>query len=288
MSAKIKGRGWRIFISRLGWPAAFIILIIIAKKVWPFSDAVRSYLEAALVFFAVFFVIRLLDAALLVRYTLRRKPYPLPDVLRGLILAALYLVLLFVILKTKLQVDIKPFLAGSSFLRRQTGDKAGELIVGEDEIAVLAEHVRRSIYSKGEVLCRQGDRGASCFVVAKGRIRGEIVYEESGKKYVSEFAVGPGGIFGEMSLFTGMPRTATGIVIEESELIEIRAEDFAVLLGRNPALAEVIAEIVSRRNEENREFLKKIKELSEKDIQDGTNKKTILAYLKRFVHGLIK
>jgi CRP-like cAMP-binding protein len=124
--------------------------------------------------------------------------------------------------------------------------------------------------------------------VAKGRIRGEIVYEESGKKYVSEFAVGPGGIFGEMSLFTGMPRTATGIVIEESELFEIRAEDFAVLIGRNPGLAEVIAEIVSRRNEENREFLKKIKELSEKDIQDGTNKKTILEYLKRFIHGLIK
>ncbi|MCJ7563307.1 MAG: mechanosensitive ion channel family protein [Candidatus Aminicenantes bacterium] len=500
MSSKIKGKGWRIFISRLGWPAAFIILIIIAKKVWPFGDAVRSYLEAALVFFAVFFVIRLLDAALLVKYTQRRKPYPLPDVLRGLILAALYLVLLFVILKTKLQFDIKPFLTGSailtailglafqgvlsnilsgmslhfthsfgrgdwvgigphegvvvdtnwretrlldrnsnivvipnntvaaeriinytrpdrktaliltlkvsasapasevlaavlagagecpyvlaepepkayitsydetgvsytlkfwvedfaqkftiigdvgrlvwyklgrrgievavswpdrfqevreaieashpearvvgragaefertkavllgsSFLRRQTGDKAAELIVGEDEIAVLAEHVRRSVYAKDEVLCRQGDRGASCFVVAKGRIRGEIVYEESGKKYVSEFAVGPGGIFGEMSLFTGMPRTATGIVIEESELIEIRAEDFAVLIGRNPALAEVIAEIVSRRNEENREFLKKIKELSEKDIQDGTNKKTILAYLKRFVHGLIK
>ena len=89
-----------------------------------------------------------------------------------------------------------------------------------------------------------------------------------------------------MSLFTGMPRTATGIVSEDAELLEIKAEDFGVLLERNPALAEVIAEIVSERNEQNKDFLKKLKELSEKDIADGTNKKTVLEYLKRFVRGL--
>jgi len=116
MSSKIKGKSWRMFLTRLGWPAAFIILIIFAKKLWPFGDAVRSYLEAGLVFFTAFFAIRLLDAALVVGYAQRRKPYPLPDVLRGLILAALYLVLLFVILKTMLRVDIKPFLTGSAIL----------------------------------------------------------------------------------------------------------------------------------------------------------------------------
>jgi len=176
----------------------------------------------------------------------------------------------------------------SSFLRGRPGEKAEDLIVSEKELRSLASMVDRHAYTKGEVLFRQGDKGTSSYVVAKGKIRGEIVYEENGKKYLSEFAVGPGGIFGEMSLFTGMPRTATGIVDEESELLEIEAEDFGVLLGQIPALAEVIAEIVSARNKQNEEFLRKIKELSEKDIQAGTNKKSILEHLRSFVRGLKK
>lgn len=176
----------------------------------------------------------------------------------------------------------------SAFLRTSQGEQAGRLIVSDEDLRTLADLVRRSVYTKGEIVFRQGERGTSCYVVAKGRIRGEIATEDGGKRYVSEFTVEPGGIFGEMSLFTGMPRTATGIVAEEAELLEIKAEDFAVLIERNPALAEVIAEIVSGRNEQNKDFLKKLKELSEKDIADGTNKKTVLEYLKRFVKVLRK
>lgn len=179
-------------------------------------------------------------------------------------------------------------LLSSALLRRQHGEKAGELIAAEEEVRALAALIRRGAYTKGEVLCRQGEKGTSCFVVAAGLIRGQIAYEEAGKTYMSEFTVGPGGIFGEMSLFTGMPRTATGTLAEDSELLVIQAEDFGVIIERNPALAEEIAEIVSARNEQNREFLSKIKELSAKDIQDGTNKKTVLEYLKRFVRGLKK
>ena len=89
-----------------------------------------------------------------------------------------------------------------------------------------------------------------------------------------------------MSLFTGMPRTATGRVEEEAELIEIRGQDFAVLLERNPDLAGTIADLVSRRNAENAEFYKKIKTLSEQDIEKGTDRTSILEHLKRFIRGL--
>ena len=174
-------------------------------------------------------------------------------------------------------------LFNSSFLRYQEGEKAGELLVSESEIRELASLLQREKFTRGEVLFRQGEKGESCYIVARGIIRGEIIYEENGKKYTSEFRVGPGGIFGEMSLFTGMPRVATGFIEEESELLEIKARDFALLLSRNPKLSEVIAEIVCERNKKNEEFLKKIKELSEKDIKDSCNKKSILERLKNFV-----
>ena len=118
-----------------------------------------------------------------------------------------------------------------------------------------------------------------------GRVRGEIVYEERGKKYRTDFKVERGGIFGEMSLFTGMPRTATGVVEVESELLEIKAMDFARLLERNKELADVIAGVVSARNEKNKEFFKKIKELSERDIRECCSKRSILQRLKSLVVG---
>lgn len=174
-------------------------------------------------------------------------------------------------------------LTQSTFLRYQQEDKKGQLMVPEDDIRDLAAVVKRAVYAKGEVLCRQGDKGRSCYIVAKGLIRGDIITEENGKKYSTEFEVGPGAIFGEMSLFTGMPRTATGVVAEEAVLLKIQADDFGPVLAKNSDLAEVIADLVSTRNEQNKEFLHKIKELSEKDIHAGTNKKSILEYLKKFV-----
>ncbi|MHB8054953.1 MAG: cyclic nucleotide-binding domain-containing protein [Candidatus Aminicenantales bacterium] len=178
-------------------------------------------------------------------------------------------------------------LLGSSFLRYQDGEKAGELMVPDTELRAMAGLIRRSAFTKGEVLFRQGDSGSSCFVVARGKIKGEIVYGENGKRFAKEFEIDPGGLFGEMSLFTGMPRTATGIVAEESEILEIQADDFRSLLVRNPEAAEAIADIVSARNAQNKEFLLKIKELSAQQVEDSSNRHTVLAYLKRFVHGLL-
>ncbi len=175
-------------------------------------------------------------------------------------------------------------LARSSFLRVQEGEKAGEMVLSEAEIGDLASRARRVAFAAQEVLFRQGERGENCYLVASGKVRGEIIYEENGRKYTTDFEIGPGGIVGEMSLFTGIPRTATIVVLDDAELLEVGAEAFAGLLGRNPALAETVAEIVSGRNKTNLEMLRKIKELSAKDLEGSTNKKSILAYLKKLVH----
>lgn len=174
-------------------------------------------------------------------------------------------------------------LMGSSFLRYPEGPKAGTVMVPEREVRDLAQTVTRRKYSTGEILFRQGDKGGSGFIVTAGLVRGEIIYEEKGKKYCSEFEAGPGGIFGEMSLFTGLPRTATGTVVEEAELLEIQESDFARLLGRNPGLAEVMAAIVAERNKRNADFLAKIKVLSAQDVASSCSKKSILERLKNLI-----
>jgi small-conductance mechanosensitive channel/CRP-like cAMP-binding protein len=174
----------------------------------------------------------------------------------------------------------------SSFLRYQEGERKGELLVPEEEIKTFASFVVRHRYAPGEYVFKQGEGGESCFILASGKIKGEIEYEEAGKKYKSEFSVEPGGIFGEMSLFTGMPRTATGIVEVESELLEINTTGFSRLLGSIPELADVMADLVSKRNQKNQEFLEKIKELSAQDIEISTSKHSILKRLRKFIKRL--
>ena len=171
----------------------------------------------------------------------------------------------------------------SNLLRYHEGEKAGQLLVPEDEVRRLASAIRRHKYTGGEVLFRQGDRGESCYIVARGSVKGQIIYEEKGKRHFSEFRVEPGSLFGEMSLFTGMPRTATGIIESETELLEITADAFARLLGRNPQVAEVIADLVSVRNQKNAESLRKIKELSSAEIEESCDRHSVLERLKKLI-----
>lgn len=171
-------------------------------------------------------------------------------------------------------------LVESKLLRRTDAEGRGTLLLPVEEIRQLAGRVKRQLYTTGEVLFRQGEKGDSCFIVIRGKIKGEIVYEEGGRRYVSEFETGPGGVVGEMSLFTGLPRTATCRAAEESELIEITQKDFAFLLERNQEMADALAAMVSERNRQNQEFLRKIKEISEQELAEITDKGSML---KRFL-----
>jgi CRP-like cAMP-binding protein len=175
----------------------------------------------------------------------------------------------------------------SSFLTVQEGDRAGQPVLSEAEVRDLAAGSARRRFGRGEVLFRQGETGDVCYLVARGKVKGEIVCEEGGKTYTTAFEVGRGGIVGEMSLFTGLPRTATVFVDEEAELLEIRAGALAALLAGHPSLAETLADVVSARNRANSEALLKIKDLAARDVEASTDRKSVLDYLKRLV-GLFK
>jgi CRP-like cAMP-binding protein len=62
--------------------------------------------------------------------------------------------------------------------------------------------------------------------------------------------IGPGGYFGEMSLLTGEPRTATVLARGDTVVIEIEAERFREIAARYPHAAEQIGIAALRRREE--------------------------------------
>ena len=101
------------------------------------------------------------------------------------------------------------------------------------------------IYAAGEAIVRQGDPGSSMFVVLNGRVR--IVLEPSGQEVA---VTGPGGFFGEMSMLTGDPRTATVRAIDDVRVLEIPAERFREVAIERAGLIDHISTVVSARREE--------------------------------------
>ena len=80
---------------------------------------------------------------------------------------------------------------------------------------------------KGSVIFRQGDAGDEMFLIGHGRVR--LVLEAEG--YQKEFAVlGPGEFFGELSLLGEAARTATAEAIEDTTLLPISRDVFAMLV----------------------------------------------------------
>src|SRR5690606_34234970 len=55
--------------------------------------------------------------------------------------------------------------------------------------------------------------------------------------------------FGEMSLLTGEPRSATVAAEEETEVLEISSAALKPILEQNPTLAEAISDLVEKRRE---------------------------------------
>jgi small-conductance mechanosensitive channel/CRP-like cAMP-binding protein len=115
--------------------------------------------------------------------------------------------------------------------------------LSEDERKQLAARCREAIYATGEIVVRQGEAGASMFVVCSGQVKVTI---EPGTREVAR--TDPGGFFGEMSLLTGDPRTATVSATCDSVLLEIPADGFRQIALAQPAVVEAVGvAVVARR-----------------------------------------
>ncbi len=145
----------------------------------------------------------------------------------------------------------------SDFLTRLFVDAAGQPLLAEADLAQLAPLLRFVRYTAGETIFRQGDTGESCYVIAGGKLRGRVEYQDSTPP--ADFDLPAGALCGEMSLVTGLPRTATLTAPEEVELLEISMEAFARLLALRPELPERLASLVADRAAQNAQNYERLK-----------------------------
>lgn len=115
------GRTGRVLMTRLSLPAVFGLGFLALSVFAPLPAAYRPYVDAGVVFFVFFFLIRLFDALLSIWYGRARKPFPMPGVLRNLVLGIMELAVLFIVLKAILKIDLSPILGASAILTMVLG-----------------------------------------------------------------------------------------------------------------------------------------------------------------------
>ena len=171
----------------------------------------------------------------------------------------------------------KEWPASDEDARRQERE---QLLGGVDLFAGLSEEQRRELasgtdvktYGDGEAIVRQGHSGQSMFVVGTGRAS---VILEPGAHEVA--IIEQGGYFGEMSLLTGEPRSATVVARGDARVIEIDADRFRQLGRLHPeAIEQVGVAAVTRRAE-----LDRIRDASTGAVVDVPG--NLLARMRKFL-----
>ena len=116
--------------------------------------------------------------------------------------------------------------------------------LSDQERERLAAASRERLFGNGEAVVRQGEEGSSLFVVSSGKA--VVTVEPGGEVATLE----PGDYFGEMSLLTGEPRTATVSARGDCRVFEIDAEMFRQIASANPGILERVGTAAMERRAE--------------------------------------
>ena len=117
--------------------------------------------------------------------------------------------------------------------------------LSDDQIRTLVEGADLQMFMNGETLVRQGDLGASLFVIRSGSVR--IERSQDGGPATKMTTMGPGDFFGEMSLLTGEPRTASIVAEDETQVVVVGKEAFARVLTADTGILTGLSEALESR-----------------------------------------
>ncbi len=118
-----------------------------------------------------------------------------------------------------------------------------------EETEELARAAMQRLYYAPEPILHQGSPGTSLFILNEGLLGVWMKDAQGVDRQVAQ--IHPGEFFGELSLLTGEPRSATVIPVTDCLITEIGKEAMSKLLEARPELADVLSRALAGRQAAN-------------------------------------
>ena len=117
--------------------------------------------------------------------------------------------------------------------------------VDEDSAHALCTALARRTVHRGEVLFAEGDVGDRLFVVVEGKVKISRQFADGRENMLA--VLGPGEMFGELSLFDPGPRTASATALTDAVLVELPHDALRPWLSGRPEVASALLRALARR-----------------------------------------
>ena len=114
------------------------------------------------------------------------------------------------------------------------------------QIEQIAGHAEELSFSPGEIIFEQGERDARFFVVLEGAV--DIIDRQpDGDRYFTQCQVGT--FIGDVSMFTGEPTLARGVIAEDTTLLVLQPEELRRLVAGAAELGDLLLRTMVERRE---------------------------------------
>jgi CRP-like cAMP-binding protein len=108
----------------------------------------------------------------------------------------------------------------------------------------VARALRLRRMNDGDFVIREGEPGVAFYLVATGQVR---VFATHAGRQVERGRLHEGALFGEMSLLTQQPRTASVQIVDEADILELSRESLAALTAEVPSLGVALDKFARER-----------------------------------------
>lgn len=116
----------------------------------------------------------------------------------------------------------------------------------KEGIDYIVERLKFKPYEQDETICQSGDPGDKMYIIINGKVKVVVRAEPDGEENLIAY-LAAGDYFGEMSLLTGEPRSASVITTEPSEMFILNKSDFDQIIEKFPSITLSMGKIMSQR-----------------------------------------
>jgi uncharacterized membrane protein len=118
-------------------------------------------------------------------------------------------------------------------------------LLDDEEVRALLPELGERDYVAGQTVFREGQPGGEMHVVLEGRVETFLLDDEGHRVVLAD--VGPGEMFGELSLFDNEPRSASAVALVRTRTGIVNRRDLERLFAKKPHAALDILAVLSRR-----------------------------------------